>query len=93
MSGEGSLGVKVRPYLTRCLRAGAFLLIGLAVAGSLWGLLAVMGDSSGARVAKGISLGLAICLAFDLAALVVLIAIGQVSSREAPAESASDAGD
>lgn len=84
--------MKVRPYLKRCLRAGAFLLIGLAVAGSLWGLLAALGDASGARVAKGISLGLAICLVLDFAALVVLVAVGQVNSGKEPAESARNAG-
>lgn len=84
--------MKVRPYLKRCLRAGAFLLIGLAVAASLWGLLGALGDASGARVAKGISLGLAICLLLDFAVLIVLVAIGQVNSGKKPAESATSAG-
>lgn len=85
--------MRVRTYVVRGLRAGAFLLLGLVVTASLWGLLAGLGDSAGARVAKGISLGLAICLALDLVALVVLLAVGQLNSQEAPAESATDAGD
>ena len=85
--------MKVRACLVRCLRAGGFLLVGVAVAASLWGLLAALGDSTGARVAKGISLGLAICLVLDLGALIVLVALSQVNSGDAPAESATDAGD
>lgn len=85
--------MRVRTYVVRGLQAGAFLLLGLVVAGSLWGLLAGLGDSAGAGVAKGVSLGLVICLGLDLVVLVVLVAVGQLHSQEAPAESATDAGD
>lgn len=79
---EGEGRVKVRGYLLRSLWAGAFLLVAVAVASAIWGLLAALGDSAGARVAKGITLGLAVCWAVDLIVVIVLSALAQLGSPD-----------
>ena len=81
----------LRAWIVRCLGVGAALLVPLAVAGVLWGALAALGDSGGARVAKGITLGAFLCWGVDLVALVVLLALAQMTqpdgpSRASPAE-------
>ena len=73
-------------WLVRSLWAGASLLVALTVAASLWWLLGALGDTTGARIAKGISLGLAICWGINLVGVIVLVALGQLETSEPPPE-------
>ena len=69
----------LRIWITRSLWAGAAGLFLLAVAGTLWGALGALGDGGGAAVARGITLGTFIAWGADLVALLVLVALAQLT--------------
>jgi hypothetical protein len=60
------------------------LLLVLAVAAALWGILAAMGDAAGAQGAKGVFLAALVCWALNFVALVVFLALAQLSATAVP---------
>lgn len=62
------------------------MLVVLVVAGILWALLAALEDPTGAAGAKGVALVAAVCWGLNFVALVVLLALAQVSGTEPASE-------
>jgi len=81
--------VKYRPYLLRSLWTGAVLVVLFLVVLFVWLALSSLGDSAGAEAAKAITLALAICLGFDLLAIIVLLALAELE-RTAPPHGSGD---
>lgn len=73
--------MKYRPYIVKSLWAAGLLLIVLVAAGGVWGLLAVVGDESGAAGAKAIALVTLACSILNFIVLVVLLALTQLTSN------------
>jgi hypothetical protein len=69
------------------------LLIVLAVAGTLSVMLAALGDDAGAQACRGTGLVAAVCFVLDLVALVVLLALAQISSTQPPESESDESGD
>ena len=75
------------PSLIRfSLTAGLLLLVVLFVAGTLWGLLAALGDGDLAPVMKGIAIVALLCSFLNFVMLVVFLAFGQLAASEEPAD-------
>jgi hypothetical protein len=70
-----------------CLWTGAALLGVLAITGSLWGILAGVGDITAADGVKGLALVALVCLAVDALTLVTLTAIVQINHIDPDDES------
>jgi hypothetical protein len=69
----------LRPYLRGCLWAGGLLIVVFLIAGTLWLALSRAGDQAGSQGAKGVALVAIVCLVLDLAALVVLLALAEIT--------------
>jgi hypothetical protein len=78
--------MNVRPYLRGALWGAGILAIVFLVAGALWVTLLAMGDQGGSQGAKGVALVAFLCLVLDLIAMVVLLALAEISR---PNESAA----
>ena len=89
---KGTGSVKIHRYITVSLWVGAGLLVVLAVAGTLWVMLAALGDDAGAQACLGTGLVVAVCFVLDLVTLVVLLAIAQLSSKEQPESERDESG-
>jgi hypothetical protein len=74
--------MNLQPYLRGCLWGGGLLIVVLLVAGTLWLALATAGDQAGSQGAKGVALVAIVCLVLDLAALVVLLALAELTHPE-----------
>jgi hypothetical protein len=74
--------MKLQSYLRGCLWAGGLLIVVLLVAGTLWLALAAAGDQAGSQGAKGVALVAIVCLVLDLGALVVLLALAELTRTE-----------
>jgi hypothetical protein len=61
------------------LWGGGLLIVVLLVAGTLWLVLATAGDQAGSQGARGVALVAVVCLVLDLAALVVLLALAELT--------------
>jgi len=70
--------VSVRSPIVATLSAGALLTLLLVVSLILWLVLGMLGDESGAIVARVIALLVGICWCLDFVALVVLLAFAQL---------------
>lgn len=68
-------------WIWRALIAGGALVFALIVSALLWGILALMGDEAGAAGARGVTLAAAFCAAFDVAALVALLAWDRIADK------------
>ena len=82
--------------IARALQTGAALTLATLVALTLWLALRALGDASGAAVARGVTWGFGIAWTVNLVALVVLLALAELSisgsssnerQRSTPAES------
>jgi hypothetical protein len=69
----------LRTYLRGALWTAALLFVVLLSAGALWLVLARAGDAAGSQGAKGVALVSVLCLLLDFAALVVLLAIAEIT--------------
>jgi len=74
--------MKLQLYLRGCLWGGGLLIVVLLVAGTLWLALATAGDQAGSQGAKGVALVAIVCLVLDFAALVVLLALAELTRTE-----------
>lgn len=72
----------LRSWLLRCLVAIAAAASLFIVAASLWGLLSLLGDETGALVARGTALAAAIAIVLGLAALVLFLASDRLATGE-----------
>lgn len=70
--------MNLRPYLIRALWFGAVLVVLFLVMLFVWLALSSLGDANGAGAAKAITVALAICLGFDVIALVVLLSLAEL---------------
>jgi hypothetical protein len=68
----------LRRLILLALGSGAALLLVTAVAGSLWAILELAGDASGAAGTKGVMLVALVLWGLDFVALVVLLALAEV---------------
>ena len=73
---------RFRPYIVGTLWAGALLLFVLLVAVVLWCVLGAVGDRAGADMARILALLVAVCWGLDNWALLVLVALGLLSTGE-----------
>lgn|GEM_PF-3265081 len=73
--------MRFRPYLVVGLWAGGILSVLLIIAVSLWCILGVLGDSSGATVARVLTLLVGIAWLVDLAVMVALLALREISAE------------
>ena len=71
----------IQRWIWRGLIAGGCLVFILSVAAALWGILALVGDGAGAAGARGVTLAAALCAAFDVGALVALLAWDRVQDK------------
>ncbi len=69
----------LRPYIRGTLWAGGLLLIGLAIAGSLWLVLGVAGDATGSQASKGVALVALVAFVLDVLTLIVLLALAELT--------------
>jgi hypothetical protein len=68
-------------WICRGLVTGGCLVFVLAVSAALWGILSLVGDGAGAAGARGVTITAAFLAAFDVAALVALLAWDRVSGK------------
>ena len=73
---------RLRPYIVGTLWAGGLLLFVLLIAVVLWSVLGAVGDRAGADMARILALLVAVCWALDSWALLVLVALGLLSTGE-----------
>jgi hypothetical protein len=76
--------VTIRKLIAGSLWTGFFLFLLLVVCGALWGILAAVGDAEIARVARGIAVIALVCGLLNFVAMVVLVALAQVTSPAPP---------
>ena len=72
--------MSLRRAIAAALGIGALLIVVLAVAGALWGILTAVGDVAAAEGVRGIALVVLVCLALDVLTLVTLTALGQLAA-------------
>jgi hypothetical protein len=72
--------LQYRPYIAWSLRAGSVLLLVVIVSGLLWFFLGTMGDHSGAGGFGAVTLVALVCWGLDFVALVVLLALAELSA-------------
>jgi hypothetical protein len=72
--------VKFHRYIVGCLWAGALLLVVLLVSLTLWVGLHALGDPAGGHVFAAIAVVTAACWGLNFVALVVLLALAQLSA-------------
>jgi hypothetical protein len=88
-----SLQKDLRIWMLRALMAAAGSMFVLIVTAVLWGLLHLLGDETGARVARGVALAAGCAWMGILSALVLLLAWDRINSKasDAPAEESGTA--
>lgn len=74
--------MSLRRAVGTALGIGALLLVVLAVAGALWGILTAVGDVAAAEGVRGVALVAGVCLVLDVLTLVALTAIVQLAEPE-----------
>lgn len=74
--------MKFHRYLVGSLWAGALLLVVLLVSVTLWLGLNALGDPAGGQVFAAIAVVTAICWGLNFVALVVLLALAQLSAGD-----------
>jgi hypothetical protein len=82
--------VVLRKLIAGALWIGALLLVVLAVAGALLGILTAVGDRAAAEGVKGVALVALACFVLDALALVVLTALAVLAEPERPFSRAED---
>ena len=78
--------MKLKPLIARCLWTGVLLTVPLLVSFFLWWGLGARGDVTGAAGAKGVAFVIAVCWVLNFVALVVLLAVAQLSAADEPSE-------
>ncbi len=78
--------MNLRRLIVATLTAGAVLLLVLAAAGAMWGVLQLAGDVQGAAGAKGVTLVTAVLWCLDFVALVALLALAEIASGDGDGE-------